>query len=352
MQQDDIRFTIKGKAGLVLFDRPKALNALSFDMAVALRAQLAAWADDPAVGHVVMAGAEPRAFCAGGDIRDLYKLALVGDHEAISVCFRAEYMAHMAVCEFPKPVISLADGIVMGGGAGLMQAGSHAVVTEKTRFAMPESAIGLFPDAGASVFLGRCPRPLALCLGMTGRIIGAADCLMLGLAGAMVPAESMMPLRAALLGCGAEEIDAVIGRFRADPGQAPLQAHRTEIEHIFSGDDPVAMRERASDLAQVKASQTAADIHHALATRCPVTSHVFLRLVDGDHGITDMPSALMLDYHLAMRMTRRSDFIEGVRAVLIDKSNDASWNPGRLEDVTPQMVDALFDRDGMPPLRG
>jgi len=351
MQQDDILFSIEGQAGLVLFDRPKALNALSFDMAVALREQLSEWAQNPAVGHVVMAGAEPRAFCAGGDIRDLYRLAIAEDHDAIAVCFRAEYMAHMAVCEFPKPVISLADGIVMGGGAGLMQAGSHAIVTEKTRFAMPESAIGLFPDAGASVFLGRCPRPLALCLGMTGRIIGAADCLMLGLASAMVPADSIVPLRNALLACGADEIDAVVARYRADPGQAPLQSCRAEIDHIFAGDDPVAMREKASDLAQVKGSQFAADIHDALNTRCPMTGHVFVHLIDGDHGICDMPSALMLDYHLAMRMTRRADFTEGVRAVLIDKSNDASWNPGRLEDVTPQMVAELFDRNGLPPLR-
>ena len=350
MQQDDIRFSIEGQAGLVLFDRPKALNALSFDMAVALRDQLSAWADDAAVSHVVMAGAEPRAFCAGGDIRDLYRLAVAGDHDGIAVCFRAEYMAHMAVCEFPKPVVSLADGIVMGGGAGLMQAGSHAIVTDKTRFAMPESAIGLFPDAGASVFLGRCPRPLALCLGMTGRIIGAADCLMLGLANAMVPAESILPLRSALLGCAVEEIDAVITRFRADPGVAPLQAHRTEIEHVFAGDDPVAMRDRAHDLAQIKQSQFGADVYAALSTRCPMTSHVFLHLIDADHGITDMPSALMLDFHLAMRMTRRADFTEGVRAVLIDKSNDASWKPVRLEDVTPQMVADLFDRDGLPAL--
>lgn len=351
MQQNDIRFSVEGQAGLVLLDRPKALNALSFDMAVALHDQLVAWADDPAVGHVVMAGAEPRAFCAGGDIRDLHRLAVADDHEAIAVCFRAEYMAHMAVCEFPKPVVSLADGIVMGGGAGLMQAGSRAIVTEKTKFAMPESAIGLFPDAGASVFLGRCPRPLALCLGMTGRVIGAADCLMLGLASAMVPADSILPLRTALLSCAVEEIDAVISRFRADPGQAPLQAQRTEIEHVFAGDDPVAMRDRAHDLAQIKGSRTAADIHAALVTRCPMTAYVFMRLVDEDHGIFDMPSALMVDYHLAMRMTRRADFVEGVRAVLIEKSNDASWNPARLEDVTPQMIDALFDREGLAPLR-
>lgn len=351
MQQDDIIFSTHGMAGLVLLNRPKALNALSFDMATAIRAQLAAWESDDSIGHIVLAGNEPRAFCAGGDIRDLYRMAGEEDYDGMAVCFRAEYMAHMAIAEFPKPVISLADGIVMGGGAGLMQAGSHAIVTEKTRFAMPESAIGLFPDAGASVFLGRCPRALALCLGMTGRIIGAADCLMLGLAHAMVPQDCIDTLRTALMACDSDEIDAVIARYLADPGMAPLQAHRTEIDHIFSGDDPIAMRDRAGDMARLKAGPFAAEIHQALSTRCPMTMFVFQRLVDQGEGIADIPTALMLDYQLALRMTRRDDFREGVRAVLVDKTNDASWNPACLEDVQTSMIDDIFDGSGLPSLR-
>ncbi|HCV88365.1 MAG TPA: 3-hydroxyisobutyryl-CoA hydrolase [Alphaproteobacteria bacterium] len=351
MQQDDIHFTTHASAGLVLMDRPRALNALSFEMASAIVAQLSAWAEDDSIGHVVLAGSEARAFCAGGDIRDLYRMAGEGDHDGMAVCFRAEYMAHMVIAEFPKPVISLADGIVMGGGAGLMQAGSHALVTDKTRFAMPESAIGLFPDAGASVFLGRCPRPLALCLGMTGRIIGAADCLMLGLAHAVVPSDVMTRLRDELLRCDSSEIDEVIDLYRADPGIAPLQAHRTEIDHIFTGDDPISMRDRAGDMARLKGSSLAAEIHEALSTRCPMTMHVFRRLLDMADEIADIPAALMLDYHLALRMTRRDDFREGVRAVLVDKTNDAAWTPARLEDVEASMVDAIFDRNGLPSLR-
>lgn len=351
MQQDDILFSTHGAAGLVLMNRPRALNALSFEMASAIVTQLSAWAQDDSIGHVILAGAEPRAFCAGGDIRDLYRMAGEGDFDGMAVCFRAEYMAHMVIAEFPKPVISLADGIVMGGGAGLMQASSHAVVTDKTRFAMPESAIGLFPDAGASVFLGRCPRPLALCLGMTGRIIGAADCLMLGLAQAMVRSDSVDRLRAALLECETSEIDAVIAGYRADPGPAPLQAHRTEIDHIFSGDDPIRMRDRAGDMARLRESSFATEIHDALAIRCPMTMYVFQRLIDMGDEIADIPAALMLDYHLALRMTRRDDFREGVRAVLVDKTNDAGWNPARLEDVETSMVDAIFDRNGLPSLR-
>ena len=351
MQQDDIRFSTHGRAGLITLDRPRALNALNADMAVAIRTQLELWAVDSEVGHVVMVGSEPRAFCAGGDVRDLHGIAARGEFERMETHFHAEYGAHLAVHEFPKPIISLADGITMGGGAGLAQCGSHAIVSDTTRFAMPEAAIGLFPDAGASVFLGRCPRPVALCLGLTGHIIGAADCLMLGLAGAMVPADDMAALRDALLASNSADIDHVIDRFRADPGAPPLQAHRTTIDHVFAGRDIAAMRDRAGDLARLKGDAFAETMHMALASKCPMSMYVFERLLDMGDDIMDIPRALELDYHLAIRMTSRPDFQEGVRAVLIDKSNDATWQPAHLEDVTPAMIDAVFDRAGLPSLR-
>ena len=350
MQQDDIRFSIEGHVGLIEIDRPKALNALSYDMAVALRQVLQGWAEDDNVTHVVLVGSQPRAFCAGGDVRDLHAVASRGEFDRMKVYFGAEYGAHLAVYEFPKPVISLADGIVMGGGAGLMQCSTHMIVTEKSRFAMPESAIGLFPDAGASVFLGRCPRDIALLLGLTGRIIGAADCLMLGLAGAMVPSDSIDDLRASLLACDVSEIDDVIGRFRADPGMPPLQAHRATISHVFAGDDLAAMRDRAGDLARLKGDAFAEDVHAALATKCPASMHVFKRLLDMADRIGDIAAALRLDYRLAIRMTERPDFREGVRAVLIDKTHDAAWQPARLEDVKPAVIDAIFDHQGLPSL--
>ena len=356
MQHEDISFHLHdreggAKAGLVLLDRPKALNALSYEMAVAIRERLGEWAQDAGISHVVIAGATPRAFCAGGDVRALQQKIAQGHTDMAAVYFRAEYMVDIAVYEFPKPVVCLADGIVMGGGAGIMQCGTHQVVSENTRFAMPEASIGLFPDAGASIFLGRCPRALALCIGLTGRMIGAADCLMLGLAGAMVPADGMAELRAALLGCGAGRIDDVIAGFRADPGPAPLQAAVPLLERIFAGRDLVAMRETAGALAAGDSSGLAAEIHQALGAKCPMTMHVFLRLIDETPHITDMARAIALDYHLAIRMSERGDFIEGIRAVLIDKTNDAKWAPSRLEDVTPDMVDRVFAHEGLAPLR-
>jgi enoyl-CoA hydratase len=351
MQQDHIRFSIHDRAGLVLLDRPRALNALSADMAAALRRQLDIWAADSAIGHVVMAGSEPRAFCAGGDVRDLHAIAGAGDYDRLTDHFQAEYGAHLAVYEFPKPVVCLADGITMGGGAGLMQCSTNAVVSDTTRFAMPEAAIGLFPDAGASVFLGRCPRPVALCLGLTGHIIGAADCLMLGLAGAMVPSDSMVTLRQALLGCDSADIDHVIASFRVDPGVPPLHAQRATIDHVFDGQDLSAMRDRAGDLARLRDDRFAATLHTALSTRCPMSMHVFVRLLELGPDIADIPAALALDYHLAIRMTQRPDFQDGVRAVLIDKTNDAVWHPSRLEDVTASLVEGVFDPTGLPAFR-
>lgn len=350
-QHDDIKFSVHRTAGLILLDRPRALNAISADMALSIRKAVSQWSQDDTITHIVISASEPRAFCAGGDIRALYEFVTKGGEDQLIPHFREEYLADADIYECGKPVVALADGIVMGGGAGLMQSCTHSVVTDTSRFAMPESAIGLFPDAGASLFLGRCPRSIALLMGITGRIIGGADCLMLGLATVMVPSGRIAELRDALLACEAAEIDDVLERFRTDPGSAPLQEHRTEIDHIFSGSDLCAMRERAGDLARLKGSSLAQEIHAAVLNKCPMSMHVFLRLIERSDEIVDLISAYELDFHLAIRMTARDDFREGIRAVLIDKTNDAVWHPAKLEDVTQSMLDHVFDRSGLPAIR-
>lgn len=351
MRQDHIKFSIHGQAGLVLLDRPAALNALDYDMAVALRLQLELWNQNDSITHVVIASSTPRAFCAGGDVRALYQMLRQGQKEQAGVYFKAEYLADMAVHEFTKPIVSLADGVVMGGGAGLMQASSIAVVTDTTKFAMPESAIGLFPDAGASVFLGRCPRAMGLFLGFTGRFISGGDCLMLGLSHNMVKTHDVAKLQSALLAAKRDEIDDVIARFRHDPGPAPLQQDRAVIEYVFKDDDPLAARSRAHDMATIKGDAFAAELYEALNTRCPMTLRVWQRLSKMGDTLTDTSAALALDYALAIKMADRADFCEGVRAVLVEKTQDAKWCPARLEDVTERMVDEVFDHEGLPPLR-
>ena len=347
-----IHFDVINCTGLVTLDRPEALNALTVEMVTDLRQTLLGWRYDPAISHVVIASSAPRAFCAGGDIRQARETIIANGFDEAETFFRGEYLVDLAIAEFGKPIIALCDGVVMGGGAGLAEHCTHIIMSEMTRFAMPETSIGLFPDVGASLFLGRCPLPVARLLGMTGYVIHGADCMMLGLATSMVSSEQMAELKQSLLDCTASEIDRVIADFKMDPGVPALNHHMPVIDRIFGGDvTPEQMQERAEDLARMRPNDKL--VSHALtafATRCPVSIKLFWRLLQMADGITDIGAALTLDYHLSMRMIRRSDYIEGVRAVLVDRDNTPKWSPNSLALVDKALLDTLFDKDGLPPL--
>ena len=352
MPHSNIHFEQKGAAGLVTLDRPGALNALSIDMVLAFADQLSRWAKDKTITHLLLCSSSPHAFCVGGDIKYARQLAISDESVGAEPYFRAEYLADIALIEFGKPVIALCDGIVMGGGAGLAQYSQHIVMTETTRFAMPESAIGLFPDVGASLFLGRCPRSVAKLMGMTGHIVGASDCLLLGLATAQVPSESLAALKGELLRCYADEIDSIINEFQCDAGQSSLVEQRKLIDNIFADGSVETMRDRATGLAEnMPHDRLLRSIVTAFETRCPLSIKLFDRLlVETDH-FTDPLAAIELDFHLALRMTKRADFAEGVRALVIDKDQKPKWAPNSLEAVTETMLDAVFDRSGLPSLR-
>jgi len=352
MPQVHIHFEVINGAGLVTLDRPKALNALTVEMVTDLRQILLDWRNDPAISHVVITSSSPRAFCAGGDIRRARETIIANGFDEADAFFRGEYLVDLAIAEFGKPIIALCDGVVMGGGAGLTEHCSHIIMSETTRFAMPETSIGLFPDVGASLFLGRCPLPVARLLGMTGYIIYGADCMMLGLATSMVESAQMAGLKQSLLDCNASEIDQVIAEFKMDPGVPALNYHMSVIEHIFGGDvTPEQMQGRAKDLAQMRPNDKLVSyVLTAFDTRCPASIKLFWRLLQIAEGITDIGAALTLDYHLAMRMIRRSDYTEGVRAVLVDRDNAPKWSPNSLALVDEALLDALFDEDGLPPL--
>ena len=302
--------------------------------------------------HIYFYGSSPHAFCVGGDIKYARQLAISDDPLGAEPYFRAEYLADIALIEFGKPIIALCDGIVMGGGAGLAQYSQHIVMTETTRFAMPESAIGLFPDVGASLFLGRCPKSVAKLMGMTGHIVGATDCLQLGLATAQVPSDSLTVLKEKLVRCYVDEIDNIINEFQYDVDQSLLIGKSKLIDNIFADGSVESMRDRASSLAEnMPHNKLLGGIVTAFETRCPLSIKLFDRLlVETDH-LTDPVAAIELDFHLALRMTKRADFAEGVRAVVIDKDQKPKWTPNSLEAVTETMLDAMFDRSGLPSLR-
>ena len=352
MPQAHIHFDIINCVGLVTLDRPTALNALTFEMVTDLQQTLLGWRADPAISHVVIASSAPRAFCAGGDIKQVRETIIANGFDEADAFFRGEYLVDLAIAEFGKPIIALCDGVVMGGGAGLAEYCTHIIMSEATRFAMPETSIGLFPDVGASLFLSRCPLPVARLLGMTGYIIHGADCMMLGLATSMVASEQMAELKQSLLNCAASGIDQVITEFKMDPGAPIINHHMPVIDRIFTGDaTPEEMQERAEDLLLMRPNdKLVSHVVTAFATRCPFSIKLFWRLLQMADGIADIGAALTLDYHLVKRMIRRADYIEGVRAVLVDRDNAPKWSPNSFALVDKTLLDGLFDEDGLLPL--
>ena len=348
-----VHHDVIGYSGVVTLNRPHALNALNNEMVWSLYEIFTRWKNDPAVRHVVLSSSNSRAFCAGGDIRQVRDSILAGDNYGAEQFFQGEYLADLAIAEFNKPIIALCDGLVMGGGAGLAQHSSHIIMTETTKFAMPEIKIGLFPDVGASLFLGRCPVPIARLLGMTGYMIDGASCIMLGLASTMVPSQNIKCLKQELIYCKSDEIDKVIKSYQTDPGLPGLTQHMTLISYIF-GDEktPEEMQERAQDLLSLRPNDTfLKQIVNAFAEGCPLSIKLFWRLLRVAESFTTADAAISLDYQLALRMIRRPDFVEGVRALLVDKDKAPKWSPNRLDLVDNGLLEEVFNQDDLPPLR-
>ena len=217
---------------------------------------------------------------------------------------------------------------------------------------MPESSIGLFPDVGASLFFGRCPVPIARLLGMTGHIIDGATCIMLGLATAIVSSQQISNLRRALTTCKASEIDKVIKSHQIDPGTPTLNQYMPSVNYIFGGDrTPEDMQEHARGLLLLRPNDPfVKQVVRAFADGCPLSIKVFWRLLQITQGFTSADEAISLDYLLALRMIRRPDFVEGVRALLVDKDKLPKWEPNRLDLVDDNLLAEVFDNDGLPPL--
>ncbi len=332
----EILFEARDGLGLVRLNRPRALNALNLEMALAFKAVLDRWALDRAIEAVVVCGAGERAFCAGGDVRSLYH---AGKGAAVGRDFYyAEYRLNQTIFRLGKPYIALMDGVVMGGGAGLSVHGSHRVVTERTLLAMPETALGLFPDIGAGYFLPRCPGRVGLYLALTGGRIGAADCLYAGLATHYMNSGDLAGLvdRLAVADKSDAGIGGVLGEALPDtPGQ--LEALRPEIDRCFGAGSVAeivaALDETNSDWAR----ETAA----LLRTRSPLSLALTFRQMH-EAAELDFEEVMRMDFRLCQRCMAAPDFYEGVRAVLVDKDHKPRWQPPSLDAVSDGALDAYF----------
>ncbi|MEP0070677.1 enoyl-CoA hydratase/isomerase family protein [Pyruvatibacter sp.] len=335
MSEAEILFEVKGAAGVITLNRPKALNAFTLNMMHALHPQLIAWADDPRVERIIVKAAGDRAFCAGGDIRALYDWGTSNDPMAVDF-YNQEYKLNTFIKEYPKPYIAFMDGITMGGGVGLSVHGSHRVATEKTTFAMPETGIGLFPDVGGTYFLPRTPGHTGMWLSLTGARLKAADALYAGIATHYMPSADLDELEETLCGSGVN-VNAALTIHASQPDGGSLEGLQSDISRLFNGssveDILSALDADDGEWATAQAS--------TIRSKSPTSLKVAHRqMVDGAGA--DFRTCMTIEYRIVSRIMKRPDFYEGVRAAIIDKDNAPNWQPDTLKAVSDNDINMIF----------
>lgn len=335
--EPDLIVRREGAAGVLRLNRPKALNALTLEMTREIVVALDAFEADPAVALVLLEGAGERGLCAGGDIRGLYESARVhGDLG--KVFWREEYILNARIASYPKPYIAYMDGLVMGGGIGLAGHASHRIVTEKTKVAMPEVGLGFFPDVGGTWLLSRAPGEIGTYLGLTGQIANGADTVHVGMADVLISTGDWPALRQALTellpGVDAAVTLATIERFRSAPQTGPAKAQQSLIDRAFAHD---TVEEIVAAL-EIDGSEFARATLAALREKSPRGLKVALKLLRLARSSKSLEECLVREYRAALEVFASADFIEGIRAAIIDKDRNPKWSPPRIEDVTPEIV--------------
>jgi enoyl-CoA hydratase/carnithine racemase len=345
---EHVQTRVANRTGIITLDRPKALNSLSLDMVRALTATLLAWRADAGVDAVVIGSSSEKALCAGGDIRFFHEAGRATPRTGSPLLedfFTEEYALNHLIHCYPKPYIALMDGVVMGGGMGIAQGGPDCglrVVTERSKIAMPEVNIGLFPDVGGSHFLSHAPGRLGHYLGVTGVTIGAADAIHAGLADLFVPAAQLDALRALIDATPGAALPAAIRAFAApfadEPGDSGLAAQRASIDRHFGADSVAAVMASLETDASPFAQATLATLRQRSPLMMCVTREMLVR--GARLGLAD---CLRMERSLVRRTFEHGEVLEGVRALVIDKDNAPRWNPPLLADVTPEMVAWFFE---------
>ena len=339
----DVLIRQQGGLGRITLARPSALHALNTPMCAAILEAVRGWSADPTV-HALWIDHEEgtRGFCAGGDIRMLAESG-AGDASEARAFFRTEYRMNAALEAFPKPILAVIDGVTMGGGVGLSVHGSHRLATERTVFAMPETGIGLFPDVGGGWFLPRLAGELGTWLALTGARLKGADVAAARVATHYMPSE-LLPALGAQLGeadltfGAADLIGDILGRFTRPIPPASFEAHRAHIDRCFAFDTAeeilAALDADGSDWARTEAT--------TLRARSPETVKVALRQLREGAKLESFEDNMRMEFRIGWRKVQSPDFLEGVRAVIVDKDNAPVWTPARLEDVTEAEVARYF----------
>ncbi|WP_347514033.1 enoyl-CoA hydratase/isomerase family protein [Mesorhizobium sp. CAU 1741] len=336
--EPEILFEKRGRAGIVTLNRPKALNALNANMVRLMHPQMAAWAEDPSVELVIVRAAGEKAFCAGGDIRQLHDWGKAND-PAMRAFYADEYRLNAYIKTYPKPYVALIEGIVMGGGVGLSVHGSHRVAGERLMFAMPETGIGFFPDVGGTYFLPRMPGKVGTWLALTASRLGQADAVWSGFATHAVASADIEAVAEAL--CEKGNPTDTLAAFARQPGaSAPSRALVPVIDRCFSADTVEDILDRL-DKESGEHAEWAQKQAAVMRTKSPTSLKIALRQMQ-EGAKADFAECMRIEYRIVTRVAKGVDFYEGVRAVIIDKDNAPQWQPASLADVSDADVDAYF----------
>ena len=348
MTTDELITSRIGRLGHIELNRPKALNALNFDMVQHMLDALENWEDDKSIEAILVTGAGGKAFCAGGDVKSIYfagKAGDVGQNGTLTAdFFRAEYTLNYRIANYSKPYLAYLDGVTMGGGVGISILGSHRIASEHTVFAMPETGIGFFPDVGGSYFLSR-KGPIGLLLALTGQSIDFAATLSLGIATHFVPREIGTELVERLATNGVTA--ALESLSHKPPPSERAENFRSIGETCFNCDtlDGVLSRLEQTAAEAASLSTLASETLERIRQRSPTSLAVTFEQLRRGRGMS-LRDCLIMEYRISQACMKGHDFYEGIRALLIDKDHAPRWSPSTISDVGPQLIARHFEELG------
>ena len=334
----DIIARIEGHAGIISLNKPATIHALTLDMVHAMTEALLKWKKSRKVKCVIIDHAEGRGFCAGGDINMLRQSALNDGGKTGRQFFHDEYQLNHLLFTYPKPIIAFMDGITMGGGVGISLPARYRVATENTRLAMPETGIGLFPDVGGGWFLSRLEGRVGQFLALTGARLDGAECLALGLATHYLPSDALADAKQRIANEDIERIDGILGTLAKTQPEARIVDNIPAINRHFASnryEDILASLEGEDSAWAMKELAT-------LRSKSPQTCKVALRQLATSIELEDFADNMVMEYRIGSRVLLRPDFVEGVRAVIVDKDNAPKWDPATPEGVTEELLDEIF----------
>ena len=321
----EIKFEVKKSTGIITLNRPKALNALNLNMALQFSAKLKEWEVDNKIERVLLLG-EGKHFCAGGDVKSVY---LSGPFSKLKrEFFSKEYYLNLQIKNFPKPYMSIWHGVVMGGGVGLSIYGDYRIVTDNTKFAMPETSIGFFPDVGGSFFLAKLGNNLGKYLGLTGELVQSKDLLNFNLATHYCPENKIGNLIDQYI------VDGSIINYELESYSFFTNEKLDFINNNFSGN----IHEIYNN---IQAVNNQFDLLDKLQHKCPMSLAVTALLLK-DSSKKSLKDCLEMEYRLSQKMTNRLDFGEGIQAVLIKKHHNPKWKPNSINEIDINELDKLF----------